>query len=139
MIEQSCQATGGCLCGAVRYELSARPVFTAICHCRNCQRQTGSAFSIVTGYPAAAYSQTGESSIFVDRGASGRPVERHFCGRCGSALLSRIEPLPELVLIKSGTLDDVAGLDPVVEVFCASRMSFLPELPGTETFERSNV
>ena len=139
MSETRCQSTGGCLCSAVRYELSAHPAFTAICHCRHCQRQSGSAFSIVAGYPSTAYVQTGETRVFLDQGASGRPVERHFCGQCGSAILSRIEPLPDLVLIKAGTLDDVTGLDPAIEVFCESRMGFLPELPSTEKHGRSNV
>ncbi|WP_066556005.1 GFA family protein [Croceicoccus bisphenolivorans] len=133
------RVTGSCLCGGVTYSLSAPPVFTAICHCRHCQRQTGSAFSLVTGFPVAAYDQSGPTQVYHDTSETGRKLERHFCGICGSAVLSRIEPLADLVLIKSGTLDATEDLQPVVEVFCASRMAFLPDFDGTERHARSNV
>lgn len=131
--------TGSCLCGAVSYEVDGPPAFTALCHCRHCQRQTGSAFSMVTGFAAQGYRQTGTTRIFADKSENGRDLERHFCAVCGSPVLSRIEPLPDMVLIKSGTLDEFANLSPVVEVFCASRMAFLPAIDGTETHDRSNV
>ena len=131
--------TGACLCGSVRYEISAPSIFTAICHCRNCQRQSGGAFSIVTAFPEAAYVQHGNTKVYKDSSNAGRKVERHFCSQCGSAIFSRIVPLPDTVLIKSGTLDNPVGIEPAVEVFCASKMAFLPSIPGTQIYAGSNI
>ena len=51
---------GGCLCGAVRYESNSEPAVTAICHCKHCQKQAGSAFSIVVGVPKDSLIMSGD-------------------------------------------------------------------------------
>ena len=99
--------TGGCLCGAVRYEANAEPIFTAVCHCTHCQKQGGTAFTIVVAVPAPAFSMTGELKTYHDTGDSGQPVERRFCSECGSPVLTECAVMPGVVLIKAGTLDDV--------------------------------
>lgn len=129
---------GGCLCGQVRYRLSAEPFLTAICHCRHCQKQSGSAFSVVAAYPAAAYAQTGETRIFQDKGDSGKGVARHFCAQCGSPIISVAEALPEVVIVKAGTLDAFAAVTPAAEVYCDSALGWLPALADTR-FPRSNI
>lgn len=131
--------TGQCLCGGVRYEVDGALLFSAICHCRHCQRAGGTAFSVVAAVPASAYSQVGDTQVYRDTSQSGRPVERHFCGTCGSPILSLIQPLPDLVLLKAGTLDRPDLIEPVIEVFCASRMDFVTPLPGAEQHDGSNV
>lgn len=131
--------TGGCLCGAVRYSFGGPPLLTAICHCRHCQRQSGSAFSIVAAVPAADFYLHGETRTFDDVGDSGRAVARVFCPACGSPILSRIEPMPDMLLIKAGTLDDARGLRPTIEVFCDLALPFLPPLAGTERHRGSNI
>lgn len=133
------RTAGGCLCGKVRYRFAGHPLFTAICHCRHCQRQSGSAFSIVAAVPAADFDLQGETRSFDDVSDSGRAVERVFCPACGSPILSRIDPMPDMVLIKAGTLDRPATLQPTVEVFCDLALPFLPALAGTERHGRSNI
>ena len=81
---------GGCLCGAVRYVLKGEPRAIAICHCTHCQRQSGSLFSFNLVIRKADYEQSGETMVYVDKGDSGQPVYRHFCGRCGSPILATI-------------------------------------------------
>jgi len=130
---------GRCMCGKVNYSFTGAPLATALCHCKQCQRQTGSAFSIVTLVPAAQFALNGETSVFTDIGDSGRPLERHFCGECGSPILSRIVPMPDVVLIKAGTLDDCSILQPTIEVFCDNALSFPPPMAGTERFPGSNI
>ena len=130
---------GKCLCGAVSYSFPGAPLLTAVCHCRHCQRQSGSAFSIVAAVPRAGFELQGETRIFFDTGDSGRPVERHFCPDCGSPIFSAITPMPDMVLIKAGTLDTVADLTPTVEVFCEYALPFQPALHGTERHQRSNI
>lgn len=130
---------GGCLCEQVRYRFSGAPLLTAVCHCRHCQKQSGSAFGIVAAVPAADFELEGATRTFLGSGETGRSVERLFCPECGSPILSRIEPLPDLVLVKAGTLDDPSGLNPTIEVFCDSALAFVPALHGTEKHARSNI
>src|SRR4051794_15337256 len=76
---------GGCLCGAVRYGCDAEPALTALCHCRHCQKQTSAPFSIVVAVPKGSFRiERGTLTTFDDVGDSGQPVQRSFCGRCGS-------------------------------------------------------
>ena len=74
---------GGCLCGAVRYRVTGRPIWTAFCHCRSCRRATGSAVAAYAGYAADRFEVTkGAATHF----ASSDGVSRGFCPRCGSPL-----------------------------------------------------
>jgi hypothetical protein len=130
---------GRCLCGNISYSFSGTPLLTAICHCRHCQRQSGSAFSIVAAVPKADFELGGETRVFMDVSDSGRPVARHFCPECGSPILSTIAPMPDMVLIKAGTLDTVAELTPSIEVFCEYALPFQPRMAGTERHDRSNI
>src|ERR671928_1595799 len=82
---------GGCLCGSVRYESEAEPVLTAACHCRHCQKQTSSAFSIFVVLPKGSLRIEGEPlAAFEDVGESGLPVFRRFCPKCGSGIVSEV-------------------------------------------------
>jgi len=137
--QTSGHTTGGCLCGQVRYGFSGAPLLTAICHCRNCQRQSGSAFSIVAAVPESDFDLSGETRTFDDESEGGRPVARVFCQACGSPIYSRIEPMPGLIFVKAGTLDDPGVLQPAVEVFCDRALPFLPALADTERHAGSNV
>ena len=137
--EATTRSQGRCMCGGVRYSFPGAPLLTAVCHCRQCQRQSGSAFSIVAAVPKQGFELSGETKIFMDTGDSGRPVERHFCPDCGSPIMSIIEPMPGMVLIKAGTIDTLAQLTPTVEVFCENALPAFPTLTGTERHAGSNI
>lgn len=81
--------TGGCLCGAVRYECSARPVFMGNCHCRDCQRTTGTAYVAAVLVPREAVAITGEVKQFDVKADSGQTFSRRFCPDCGSRLFGQ--------------------------------------------------
>lgn len=112
--------TGRCLCGAVQYELTGKPLFIAVCHCRNCQRQSGSAMSIVVLAAAEQVAVSGKLKTYEDTADSGERLERRFCPECGSALFSWQPKSPETLIIKAGTLDDITWLKPMAHVWCAS-------------------
>ena len=95
----------------------------AICHCRNCQKQGGSAFSVLISVDSSQLTVTGEPKLFLDHGDSGAPVHRHFCGTCGSPLFSILPANPALTHIKAGTLDDPSIMMPRVHVWCDSAWS----------------
>lgn len=108
---------GGCLCGAIRYAVEGEPLVVAICHCTHCQKQSGSAFSVVGAVRDGAYRQTGETKVFADTTDSGKPLARHFCGTCGSPIVSVAASMPGLTIVKAGTLDRPADWVPTVEAY----------------------
>ena len=116
------QIAGGCLCGKVRYSANTEPAFVGVCHCRDCQKFTGSAFAVAIAAAEggilqmqgklATYSKTGDIRS-VDRAArSARNVVRR----------SPMSPsaLPGVVMIASGTLDDASWVKPGMEIYCDS-------------------
>jgi hypothetical protein len=117
---------GGCLCGQVRYSANVEPSFVGVCHCRNCQKQAGTAFSVVIAIPKSLLSIKGHLKTFHDVGDSGQPVLRNFCPECGSPITSDCAVMPDLVFIKSGTLDDTSWLDPKLHVYCSSAQRWTP-------------
>jgi hypothetical protein len=111
--------SGHCLCGAVSYTSDADPVATAICHCDDCQRQSGSPFSLNVLIPEDELALTGELKVFNTTGSeSGEPRVRCVCPTCGSPIFTRLAEMPGLVALKAGTLDDRSWLEPEMEVWC---------------------
>jgi len=122
---------GGCLCGNVRYVVPIRPLATVVCHCRHCQKQAGSALSVVAVFERSALRLVGELTIYEDRGTSGQKVFRQFCGRCGSSVLTDTERAREqgIIFVKAGTLDEVSDLKPTTHYWVQSAQNWVP-LPG---------
>ena len=118
---------GGCLCGQVRYKVLAKPVETVVCHCLNCQKQAGSAFSVVAFFPRDSLQVTGKLQTYEDLGTSGQTVFRRFCGTCGSPVITDTENAPDmgLIFIKAGTLDEVDDLQPSVHVWTERKHCWL--------------
>lgn len=128
-------ATGQCLCGAIAYEIDGEPAMTGVCHCRNCQRQAGSAFSTLAGIPKPAFRFTrGEPKLYADSDtASGNTVERWFCGNCGSPIYSALPATPDMLYLKTGTLDDTSGFTPQFHVWCDSKQNWVTLEEGVPT------
>lgn len=124
--------TGGCLCGAVRYSFTGEPLMQAVCHCKNCQRQAGSGWSMLIALPVDAVKIEGEVSTYVDHGDSGGEVRRQFCPTCGSPLFSRVPAQPGMIFIKAGTLDDTTGFAPTLQFWTRSKQTWIdiPNVPG---------
>jgi hypothetical protein len=128
--------SGGCLCGHIRYSAEAEPIMTAICHCNDCQRQTGSAFAVVVDVPRPVLKMQGQPRIFKGHGASGKPVYRHFCADCGSPLFVEIDVMPDVAFIRAGTLDDRTWLHPTVEVWCETAQPWTQQHLDMQRFQR---
>ena len=124
--------SGGCLCGQVRYTAPAQPLATAVCYCRDCQKQAGSALSILAVFPRDAVQFDGAISCYHGQGTSGNVVLRNFCGQCGSPIYSDSDVMAErgIIAIKAGTLDDVSDLHPTVQYWTDSRQTWLPLAEG---------
>ena len=128
---------GGCLCGQVRVKSDADPVFQAVCHCKDCQKQAGSAFSVVVGVPDAALEVSGETAAYEHSGGSGGTVERVFCPRCGSPILTRAQAAPGMAILKAGVLDDTSWVAPSLHVWTESAMACTTIPEGVAKFARS--
>jgi hypothetical protein len=118
--------TGGCLCGAVRYEIQGDLAMQGVCHCSHCQRQAGSAFSTIAGVPAGNLTVTkGAPKSYLDHGESGKAVERQFCGDCGSPLFSLVEAAQGMTFVKAGTLDDTGLFQPAMHFWTRSKQGWV--------------
>ena len=127
--------TGGCACGAIRYECSTNPVFSWMCHCRDCQRASGSAFCPVLYVEKAALTIKGESRYHDVQAESGNVVSRGFCPQCGSPVFIQAELVPSLQGLWAASLDDPSQFQPSVQVWCGSAQSWdclHPTLPKIE-------
>ncbi|WP_019602913.1 GFA family protein [Teredinibacter turnerae] len=125
---------GSCLCGNVKISSDGEPQMTAVCHCKSCQKQTGTAFSIVVGVAEHSLQVEGVEFLgeFAGQGDSGSKVSRKFCKNCGSPVFSVLEAFPGAAFIKAGTLEDTSWLVPNMHMWCdASQpwISFPEDIP----------
>lgn len=129
---------GGCLCGAVRYSVAWPPLAQATCSCRNCQKQAGSALSVVLVFGRDAVQLTGELRTFLDRGSSGQDVHRQFCPACGSPVLTDTPRAREqdILFVKGGTLDETGDLQPETHYWQASAQHWMIYPPHHQRLEQ---
>jgi hypothetical protein len=117
--------SGGCACGAVRYECVAPPVAMVNCHCRDCQRAGGAGFSPTVVVPAASFRLLrGEPKRYSSRADSGHTAHRAFCGECGAPLFASSSARGDFIGIRAGSLDDPSWFKPQAEVWTASAQSW---------------
>ena len=112
--------TGGCACGAIRYETDAEPVVMLNCHCRDCQRSVGTAYAAVMVVPAPALRLTGGPRYFRTVGDAGKAVERGFCANCGSPVTVKLARLPDIIGLHAASLDDPKHFKPAMDIFTDS-------------------
>jgi hypothetical protein len=128
---------GGCYCGNVRYTIDSDFVFKGECCCRECQYISGGNPNLVVGVPRDTFRITeGEPKPFRRKDLD-NPVTREFCPDCGTHLLTRAPSLPDIVIVKVGTLDDPSlygGPDYVIWTHDAQPFHLLPE--GVQKFEK---
>lgn len=128
---------GGCNCGAVRYTVSAPPLVVAACHCTQCRRQSGAAYSVNLLIRASTMQIEGKLASWDDRGtASGAALAREFCGNCGSPIRSVPSATPKMVALKAGTLDDPSAHAPAIHIWTASKLPWVVIPEGLPTFEQ---
>lgn len=98
--------TGGCLCRAVRYTVSAEPLGTRVCWCRDCQYFAAGNATVNVIFSAAAVAIGGPLRDYPSTADSGNHMHRQFCERCGTPVTSRSDERPHLLILRAGTLDD---------------------------------
>jgi hypothetical protein len=129
-------ATGGCACGAIRYECTGQPMLAANCYCRDCQRSSGTAFTSVLLVPAEAVKITGQPRYFEVIADSGKKISRGFCATCGSPVFSKPEALPNAIGIKASRLDDPNIFKPAMSLFTSSAPAWATFTEGAPKFPK---
>jgi hypothetical protein len=121
--------TGGCLCGAIRYEIAQPPIAMYTCHCMDCQRITSSAFSTGVVVPAEAVRLSGETRIVESIADSGRIKRRLICPDCGiwiGGMPMAGAWAPGMArVIRAGTLDDTSWVKPTIHFWTRSRQPWV--------------
>ena len=126
--------TGGCQCGATRYEVEGEAAHHALCHCADCRASSGAPATAWMAFPSDRFRVTkGEATAFNSSGASWR----HFCGTCGTGLyFINEEMLTGIVDIQSATLDDAHDHPPGAQIQTAERLRYMADLANLAEFER---
>ena len=126
--------TGGCQCRAVRYEITAEPQLVYTCHCTDCQRLTGSAFSLGVVVPESGFRLSGAEPRQLTRMAdSGRVNVRLVCPNCGTWVCGL--PRDGVQRVRAGTLDDTSWLRPTRHIWTRSKQPWVAFAPGDDVFE----
>lgn len=127
---------GGCSCGAVRYRLTSRPMFTNCCHCLDCQKQTGGAFAINAMIETARIEMLSGAPIVIDMPSpSGRGHEIHRCPKCEVALWSNYGRRTWMRFVRVATLDDPHAIKPDAHIFTRSKAPWVKLPDDTPAFE----
>lgn len=132
--------TGGCQCGKLRYQVAEAPRAVYLCHCRDCQRMTSSAFSMGVVTREGAFRLAGVEPRQIQRQAdSGRIASRWVCPECGSWICSGAKPgslPPDAVrIVRGGSFDDTSWLRPSVHVWTRSKQPWVVLPDGDRSFE----
>jgi hypothetical protein len=124
---------GGCLCGKIRYTVS-QPLHNIIaCHCTHCQKASGAGASYNALIPASAVTFTsGKPKLFADTAQSGNILNRYFCGDCGSPIYSQREKVPDMMVLKVGSLDAPGDMKLVMNIWTNSARQWMYIDPATE-------
>ncbi len=128
---------GGCQCGNVRYRVRGAPLTLAVCHCKQCQRQSGSAFGMSLVIRRDDFELlTGELRDFSRSSESGRSLRCTFCADCGTRIYHEPTYLEGVVNVKAGTLDDTSSLEPALHIWTTSKQSWVAVPDRAKSFER---
>ena len=144
--------SGSCLCGASKYTVS-QPTLANICHCKSCQKWTGSAFisQVWSSKSTLHLSESASENVrmYADSNTdSGNTLNRHFCGTCGSSLYTTAAHMPDAICITTGTIDGVvggpkaigdaerlAGMTPQLELYCKNKASWLDTAASIQKYD----
>jgi hypothetical protein len=128
--------TGGCLCGALRYEADGEPSGTGHCYCADCQKASGSGFIPFMGFPAGAVRFSGETRQFRSTSARGTEAVRNSCPICASLVFGGEIGRSVSFTIYAGSLDDPSLFQPKIAIFASARPHWAIIPDGLTVFDR---
>ncbi len=120
--------TGRCNCGAVRLAITGPIVEVGLCHCRTCQRETGSPYMAFAAVATADFAFTGDTAVWTKT-----TENRHFCPACGTPVFATSDD-PGRIEVRLGVLDAAGDLVPSVETWTDERVPWLAPIPGAAQY-----
>jgi hypothetical protein len=129
--------TGGCLCGALRYEAEGEPMFAGHCYCADCRKASGSGFVPFMGFASNAVRFTGQIRKFTSKSASGGEAVRNSCPVCGSLVFGGEVGKDKRFTIYAGSLDDPSPFHPTVAIFTCNRPTWAVIPPDLKTYDET--
>jgi hypothetical protein len=127
--------TGGCLCGALRYEAEGAPRYAGHCYCADCQKASGSGFVPFMGFSSSAVRLRGQTRQFASKAANGGDAVRNFCPICGSLVFGGEVGKDQSLNIYAGSLDDPSGFVPKIAIFARNRPAWAVIPPDLTVFD----
>ena len=112
--------TGGCACGAVRYSIAAVPIVMIDCHCRDCQRESGTGHASHLTFPRAGAEVQGDVTLWNAVGEQGMVKTRAFCPTCGSPVHMTFPATSDVLVVRAGSLDEPSRYTPQMVIWTAS-------------------
>jgi len=128
-------AKGRCLCGAVQVTVRAAPMRMAQCHCRDCQRISGTGHTTNALFKEADVEISGETKGYAVIADSGSTLTRYFCPTCGSRMFNRNSARPGVMILPAGVFDDSDWFQPQMALYTARRPAWDPERADIPSFE----
>jgi hypothetical protein len=135
MSENAKRYTGGCLCGALRYEAQGEPQFAGHCYCADCRKASGSGFIPFMGFASSAVRFIGQTLQFTSKAATGRDAVRNSCPTCGSLVFGGVIGKDQCHTIYAGTLDDPWSFRPQIAIFTRNRPPWAVIPPELSIFD----
>jgi hypothetical protein len=127
--------TGGCLCGALRYEAEGEPVFAGFCYCADCRKASGAGAIPFMGFPAAAIRFSGEARQFRSRSFRGGESVRNTCPVCSGLVFGGEVGADDQHTVYAGSLDDPAVFHPTMAIFLRDKPDWVTMPEGIAAFE----
>jgi hypothetical protein len=127
--------TGGCLCGAIRYEAEGEPAYAGHCYCSDCRKASGAGFIPFMGFASAAMRFSGQTRVFRSVAANGGEAARNFCPNCGGLVFGGVVGETDSHTIYAGSLDDPSLFRPTIAIFTRARPDWAPMPVGLTVFE----
>ena len=134
--DKATEFTGSCGCGQLTYQMSSAPMFVHCCHCKECQKQTGSAYVLNAIIETERVTWSGKTTNHTLATPSGKGQKITRCAICGTAVFSEyLVRLGKLRYIRVGTLDNPDLCPPDAQIFTSSKQSWVPLNPDILSFE----
>lgn len=127
--------SGSCQCGEIQYTLDGDPLMTYACHCKDCQKRTGSAFSMGTIYALSGLSLSGSLSEWRRTSDDGNSNTRYSCSKCGNVIYGVSSNSPDLIKLQPGTLDETGDLLVDAHIWTRSAQRWVQLLPDALRYE----
>jgi hypothetical protein len=128
--------TGGCACGAIRYEIASEPVFSNECQCRDCQQESGTGHQSHLTFMRADVKLSGEASHWEMIADSGNAKTRFFCPTCGSPVYLTFSAMPQFFSVRAASLDDPSRFRPQVLTYAVRGYAWDHVDPTLQRFDR---